>query len=85
MSVVLDPSRPCPASRELGQKKSLQTRNALNPTHAPLGNPANPISPLSAQLAGLNAATCAVTPASSSFENVFPYLNSASTPFAPVR
>ena len=30
-------------------------------------------SPLSAQLAGLNTATCAVSPASSTFENVFPY------------
>jgi hypothetical protein len=37
---------------------------------------ANPalISPLSAQLAGLNTATCTVSPASSAFENVFPYI-----------
>ena len=61
----------------------VDTCNALNPTHAALGNPANPISPLSAQLAGLNAATCVVTPASSGFENVFPNLNSTSTTFAP--
>ena len=61
----------------------VDTCNSLNPTHVPLGNPANPISPLSAQLAGLNAATCVVTPASSGFENVFPNLNSTSTTFAP--
>lgn len=34
------------------------------------------ISPLSAQLAGLNTATCLVTPASSSVENVFPFVTS---------
>ena len=50
----------------------VDTCNFLNPTHAPLGNPANPISPLSAQLAGLNAQTCVVSPASSTVENVFP-------------
>ena len=31
------------------------------------------INPLSAQLAGLNPVTCAVTPASSTFENLFPF------------
>ena len=31
------------------------------------------INPLSAQLAGLNPATCVVTPASSTFENLFPF------------
>ena len=31
------------------------------------------INPLSAQIAGLNPTTCAVSPASSSFENLFPY------------
>jgi hypothetical protein len=46
--------------------------NALNPTHLALGAAGNPINPLSAQLAGLNAQTCAVSPASSSVENVFP-------------
>ena len=43
-----------------------------------------PINPLSAQLAGLNTATCVVSPASSTAENVFPYLPSAtSNNFAP--
>jgi hypothetical protein len=43
-----------------------------------------PINPLSAQLAGLNTTTCAVSPASSSFENVFPNNpNPTSTTFAP--
>ena len=37
------------------------------------------INPLSAQLAGLNAATCTVSPASSSLENVFPYNPTATT------
>ncbi len=42
------------------------------------------INGLSAQLAGLNPNTCVVTPASPTFENVFPYLNSAtSNNFAP--
>ena len=42
------------------------------------------INAVSAQLAGLNPATCVVTPASSSFENVFPAVNSAtSTSFIP--
>ena len=36
------------------------------------------INPLSAQLAGLNPATCAVTPGSSTFENVFPFTTAAS-------
>jgi hypothetical protein len=42
------------------------------------------INGLSAQLAGLNPNTCVVTPASPTFENVFPYVNSAtSNNFAP--
>ncbi len=42
------------------------------------------INGLSAELAGLNPNTCVVTPASPSFENVFPFLNSAtSNSFAP--
>jgi hypothetical protein len=42
------------------------------------------ISPLNAQLAGLNTATCTVAPGSPSFENLFPYLPSAtSNLFAP--
>ncbi len=58
--------------------------NILNPSHAPLGNAANKVNGLSAQLAGLNAQTCVVTPASPSFENLFPFLNSAtSNRFAP--
>jgi hypothetical protein len=41
------------------------------------------INPLSAQLAGLNVATCAVSPASSTLENVFPYNPTTSTVFYP--
>ena len=41
------------------------------------------ISPLSAQLAGLNTATCTVTPSSSTFENLFPFNATASTSFSP--
>lgn len=42
------------------------------------------VNPLSAQLAGLNASTCVVTPASPSFENVFPFIGSTtSNDFAP--
>jgi hypothetical protein len=36
------------------------------------------INPLSAQLAGLNPTTCAVSPASSTVENIFPYFDSQS-------
>ncbi len=58
--------------------------NALNPTHAALGNAANKVNGLSAQLTGLNPQTCVVTPASSTFENVFPFLNSTtSNSFSP--
>ena len=51
--------------------------NALNPTHqrAPL----EMICPLSAQLAGLNTATCMVSPASSTIENVFPNISSSTS------
>ena len=41
------------------------------------------ISPLSAQLAGLNHRTCVVTPASSTVENLFPYNPNAVDHFAP--
>jgi hypothetical protein len=41
------------------------------------------ISPLSAQLAGLNTATCTVSPSSSTFENLFPFNPTSSTSFAP--
>lgn len=41
------------------------------------------ISPLSAQLAGLNTATCGVSPATSTFMNVFPYNPTTSTVFYP--
>ncbi len=50
---------------------------------------ANPalINPLSAELAGLNTATCQVSPASSTFENVFPLVtaapNGSAVKFAP--
>jgi carboxypeptidase family protein/TonB-dependent receptor-like protein len=57
----------------------VDTCNFLNPTHLANGAPGNPISALSAQLAGLNTATCTVTPASSTFENVFPFVPSATS------
>ena len=41
------------------------------------------INPLSAQLAGLNAANCTVSPATNTFENVFPYNPSTSNLFYP--
>ncbi len=41
------------------------------------------INPLSAQLAGLNPATCVVTPASPTFENLFPYNATGSTNWLP--
>ena len=53
--------------------------NALNPQHLPNGAPNNPISALSAQLSGLNTATCTVTPASATNENLWPYLPSATS------
>ena len=37
------------------------------------------INPLSAQLAGLNPATCVVTPASPTVENIFPYFSSTTS------
>ena len=61
----------------------VDTCNSLNPTHAPLGNPANPINALSAQLAGLNAQTCVVSPSSSTVENVFPSNPTSSINFSP--
>jgi hypothetical protein len=55
--------------------------NALNPTHAALGAPGNRINGLSAQLAGLNPATCVVTPANNTAtgENLFPYMTSTTS------
>jgi hypothetical protein len=53
--------------------------NKLNPTHLANNAPNNPISPLSAQLAGLNTATCTVSPASSTFENLFPFTTNTNT------
>ena len=41
------------------------------------------ISPLSALLAGLNPATCVVSPASSTFENVLPFVGTTSNLFSP--
>jgi carboxypeptidase family protein len=46
---------------------------AVNAAHAANAAMYPQLSPLSATLAGLNPATCQVTPASGSFENVFPY------------
>jgi hypothetical protein len=50
-----------------------------------LAVPAGKLNALSAQLAGLNPATCAVTPANSSptGENIFPYNPNTSTTYAP--
>ncbi|HLH52865.1 MAG TPA: TonB-dependent receptor, partial [Verrucomicrobiae bacterium] len=48
-----------------------------------LKNAGTPISPLSAQLSGLNVATCTVSPSSSTVENLWPYNPSTSTSFAP--
>ena len=41
------------------------------------------LSPLSARLAGLDPATCKVSPATASFENVFPYNPNTSTDYYP--
>lgn len=58
--------------------------NTLNPTHLANGTPGNPINALSAQLSGLNTATCTVSPSSPTTENLFPYLpSSTSNLFAP--
>jgi len=64
-----------PASASVGDPKLsfVDACNALNPTHLANSDPANPISALSAKLAGLNTATCTVSPASSTFENLFPF------------
>lgn len=49
-----------------------------------LKNAGTPITALSAQLAGLNTATCTVTPSSATTENLFPYLSSTTSDlFAP--
>jgi hypothetical protein len=45
--------------------------NLLNPKHLAPGVSGNPITPLSARLAGLDTTTCKVSPATASFENVF--------------
>lgn len=60
----------------------VDTCNNLNPSHLPLGA-GNPINPLSAQLAGLNPATCVVSPASATVENIFPFINQQTTTFFP--
>jgi carboxypeptidase family protein len=64
-----------PASASVGDPRLsfVDACNVLNPTHLANSDPANPISALSAQLAGLNTATCTVSPASSTFENLFPF------------
>ena len=73
-----------PAVDPTNQLSMVDACNVLNPTHVALGVAGNKINPLSAQLAGLNPITCVVSPASSTVENVFPYLNSAtSNSFAP--
>jgi hypothetical protein len=59
--------------------------NSLNPNHLPLGAAGNKINALSAQLSGLNPVTCAVTPSSSTVENLFPFTTNTTTSgnFAP--
>jgi hypothetical protein len=58
--------------------------NSLNPKHLANGAPGNPISALSAQLSGLNTATCTVTAASPTNENLWPFLPSTTNDlFAP--
>jgi hypothetical protein len=47
--------------------------NTLNPSHLAPGASGNPITALSARLAGLDTTTCTVSPASASVENVFDY------------
>ena len=56
--------------------------NALNPTHLANGVTGNPISALSAQLIGLNTATCTVSPASPTIESLFPF-NNGTNPSGP--
>ena len=57
--------------------------NQLSMVNACLALGPAKISPLSAQLAGLNPTTCVVTPASSTFENLFPFNPNQSNNFAP--
>ena len=84
VAVPTMPSSVAMSNDPTNQLSMVDACNALNPTHVALGVAGNKINPLSAQLAGLNAITCVVTPASSTVENVFPYLTSTtSNSFAP--
>src|ERR1700730_2023560 len=58
-------------------------KNQLSMVNACQTLGATKISPLSAQLAGLNPATCVVTPASSTVENLFPFNPNQSNNFTP--
>ena len=57
--------------------------NACNAVNAAAKGGGKPINALSAQLAGLNPTTCVVTPASATFENLFPFNTSASNSLVP--
>jgi hypothetical protein len=59
--------------------------NTLNPTHLAAGAAGNPITALSARLAGLDATTCTVSPASATVENVFDYNPGNQFPGNPVQ
>jgi len=51
----------------------------LNPLGLPLGNPGNGVNALSARISGLNAQTCVVSPATDTFENMWPYVTDTTT------
>jgi hypothetical protein len=70
---VATPGTANPAASIVDACNSIETKGGTA-----TANPAL-ISPLSALLAGLNTATCTVSPASSAFENVFPFIGSVPT------
>ena len=74
---VATPGTANPAASMVDACNSIETKGGTA-----AANPAL-ISPLSALLAGLNTATCTVSPASSTFENVFPYIATATPTFNP--
>jgi len=72
MSAALDPSN---------ELSMVNACNFLNPTHLANGAAGNPINALSAQLVGLNTATCTVSPSSPTSENILPFNSSATSNF----
>jgi len=76
VATVTIPSSVAMTNDPTNQLSLVDACNFLNPTHAALGNAANKVNGLSAQLSGLNPVTCVVTPASSTVENLFPTLTS---------